>query len=185
MDDSLLIKACKKQDRDAQQELYEKYAKKMMAICLRYSNDRETASDLLHDGFIQVFTHIRSLEGTGSFEGWMRRIFVNLALANYRKEQKEGGTKVDLDQIESEPAENDEEDDYFALYKITREELIDLISALPTGYRTIFNLFVFEDKPHKEIAKMLGISEASSRSQYSRAKALLKKKIKAIVEKRK
>jgi len=88
MDDSQLIIACKKQDRNAQKVLYERYAPVMMAVCMRYSRDQEAARDLLHDGFIRAFTQIGSFSGKGSFEGWLRRIFVNLALENFRKEKQ-------------------------------------------------------------------------------------------------
>ncbi|HOV36953.1 MAG: sigma-70 family RNA polymerase sigma factor [Dysgonomonadaceae bacterium] len=183
MDDSQLIKACKRQDRKAQQMLYEKYAKKMMAICLRYSKDEETAYDLLHDGFIQVFSHIGSFEGKGSFEGWLKRIFVNVALMYLRKEQKRGEIRFDIEQMESEPIEEDDDDEGLLSNNISQQQLLALINALPLGYKTVFNLFVFEDKTHKEIANTLGISEASSRSQYSRARALLKKQINAVIKK--
>ena len=183
MDDSQLIKACKRQDRKAQQMLYEKYAKKMMVICLRYSKDEETAYDLLHDGFIQVFSHIGSFEGKGSFEGWLKRIFVNVALMYLRKEQKRGEIRFAIEQMESEPIEEDDDDEGLLSNNISQQQLLALINALPLGYKTVFNLFVFEDKTHKEIANTLGISEASSRSQYSRARALLKKQINAIIKK--
>jgi len=183
MDDTQLIRACKRQDRKAQQMLYEKYAKKMMAICLRYSKDEETAYDLLHDGFIQVFSHIGSFEGKGSFEGWLKRIFVNVALMYLRKEQKRGEIRFDIEQMESEPIEEDGDDEGLLSNNISQQQLLALINALPLGYKTVFNLFVFEDKTHKEIANTLGISEASSRSQYSRARALLKKQINAVIKK--
>ena len=88
MDDSQLISACKKQNRDAQRALYERFAPVMMSVCIRYCGDEDIARDLLHDGFIRVFTQIGSFTGKGSFEGWLRRIFVNLALENYRKEKR-------------------------------------------------------------------------------------------------
>ena len=179
MDDPQLILACKKQDRKAQKELYETYGPKMMGVCLRYTNDNDSARDLLHDGFIQVFTQIGSYKGEGSFEGWLRRIFVNLALNNYRQENKQ---KKLLENIRAEELEI-ADDDFFDATDITREELLNMIRELPPGYRTVLNLFVFEEMSHKEIGQALGINETASRSQYSRAKTLLQKKITAILGK--
>lgn len=180
MDDSQLISACKKQDRDAQRVIYEKYGPTMMGICMRYAHNRETAEDLLHDGFIRVFTHIGSFTGKGSFEGWLKRIFVNLAIENYRREKKEFNVVTDSEVLESDIAQ--EADNEYYIGDITQSELMNLIRELSPGYRTIFNLYVLEEMSHKEISKMLGISEAASRSQFSRAKALLKKKINAILQ---
>lgn len=181
MDDSQLIEACKKKDRDAQKKLYEMYAPKMMGVCLRYCHNNETAWDLLHDGFFRVFTCIGSYSGKGSFEGWLRRIFVNLAIENYRYERKKNQVMTDIEQIESGELDFLDDDSY-NIGDITHEELLEMIRQLPKSYRTIFNLFVFEDMSHKEIGKMLGINESTSRSQYSRARAILRKKINAILK---
>lgn len=182
MGDSQLIIACKKQDRNAQKALYERFAPIMMGVCMRYCGDEETARDLLHDGFIRVFTQIGSYSGKGSFEGWLRRIFVNLALENYRKEKKkyqflEEYSYFKTNEIDS-PA-----DDLLDIGDIPREEVLSIIKGLPPGYRTVFNLYVFEDMSHREIAEQLGINEAASRSQFFRAKSLLRKKIAAILKK--
>ena len=179
MENPQLISACKRQDRNAQKELYETYGPKMMGVCLRYTNNDDSARDLLHDGFIQIFTQIGSYKGEGSFEGWLRRIFVNLALNNYRQESKH---KKLLENIKAEEIEI-ADDDFFDVTEITREELLNMIRELPPGYRTVVNLFIFEEMSHKEIGEMLGINEAASRSQYSRAKALLHKKLSAILKK--
>lgn len=182
MDDSQLIIACKKQDRNAQKVLYERYAPSMMTVCLRYSREEETARDLLHDGFIRAFTQIGSFKGKGSFEGWLRRIFVNLALENYRKEKQmnrfleEYGLFHNEDQVEPD-------DDPLDIGDISREEVMAMIRDLPPGYRTVFNLFIFEEMSHREIAELLGINEAASRSQFFRAKSMLQKKISAILHK--
>ncbi|HHT29482.1 MULTISPECIES: RNA polymerase sigma factor [Petrimonas] len=183
MDDSQLIAACKKQNRSAQKALYELYAPKMMAVCMRYCKDNETARDLLHDGFLQVFTQIGSYAGKGSFEGWLRRIFVNLALENYRKEKKR------LDFLNDYGKENEDfldapEDDCLEVGDVPRQELLDIIRGMPEGYRTVFNMVVFEDMPHKEIAAMLGITENASRSQYFRAKTFLQNKVQSIMKKK-
>lgn len=184
MNDSQLIIACKKQNRDAQKELYEKYAPVMMAVCIRYCGDAEIARDLLHDGFIRVFTQIGSYSGKGSFEGWLRRIFVNLALENFRKEKKKHQFMEEYSYIQSNET-NNPTDDTLEFGDIPREEIFELIKSLPPGYRTVFNLYIFEDMSHLEIANELGISEVSSRSQFYRAKSLLKKKISAILSKNK
>jgi RNA polymerase sigma-70 factor (ECF subfamily) len=180
MEISQLIAACKKQNRNAQKELYEQFAPKMMGVCLRYSNSRENAEDLLHDGFIQVFTHISSYQGKGSFEGWLRRIFVNLALQNFREEKKSKLINSDVSDLNIEIVDhvNESIEDIMG---ISNSDILKMINELPQGYKIVFNLYVFEDMSHREIGQMLGITEASSRSQYSRAKSFLKKKIQTIL----
>lgn len=180
MDDSQLIIACKKQDSNAQKALYERYAPLMMAVCMRYCSDEETARDLLHDGFIRIFTQIGSYRGNGSFEGWLRRIFVNLALENYRKEKQKNRFLEEYSIMHANNTESSE-DDMLDIENIPREEVLEMIRELPPGYRTVFNLFIFEDKSHREIAQLLGINEAASRSQFFRAKSILQKKIAAIL----
>ena len=184
MNDSQLIIACKKQNRDAQKELYEKYAPVMMAVCIRYCGDVEIARDLLHDGFIRVFTQIGSYSGKGSFEGWLRRIFVNLALENFRKEKKKHQFMEEYNYIQSNESDNPTED-LLEIDDIPGEKVLEMIKSLPPGYRTVFNLYIFEDMSHREIAEELGISEAASRSQFFRAKKKKKKKITAILAKNK
>jgi len=180
MDDSQLIIACKKQDRNAQKVLYERYAPVMMSVCMRYCREEEAARDLLHDGFIRAFTHIGSFSGKGSFEGWLRRIFVNLALENFRKEKQKNRFLEEYSYISAH--ESDEEaDDLPDIENISHEEILQMIRELPPGYRTVFNLFIFEEMSHKEIAQLLGINEAASRSQFFRAKTILKNKITAIL----
>lgn len=183
MDDSQLIAACKKQNRSAQKALYELYAPKMMAVCLRYCQNDETARDLLHDGFLQVFTQIGSYSGKGSFEGWLRKIFVNLALENYRQEKKKFDFLSDYGKDETDFLDTPE-DDSLDIGDIPRQELLNIIHGMPEGYRTVFNLVIFEDVPHKEIASMLGITENASRSQYFRAKTLLQNKVQSILKKK-
>jgi len=180
MDDSQLIIACKKQDRNAQKVLYERYAPVMMAVCMRYSRDQEAARDLLHDGFIRAFTQIGSFSGKGSFEGWLRRIFVNLALENFRKEKQKNRFLEEYSYISAQESD-DYADDLLDIENIPREEVLEMIRDLPPGYRTVFNLFIFEEMSHKEIARLLGINEAASRSQFFRAKTILKNKITAIL----
>lgn len=180
MDDSQLVIACKEQDRNAQKVLYERYAPMMMAVCLRYSGDEETARDLLHDGFIRAFTQIGSFSGKGSFEGWLRRIFVNLALENYRKEKQKFRFMEEYSYLKGDDFE-DQPDNPLDIENITGEEVLNMIKNLPPGYRTVFNMYIFEEMSHKEIAEVLGINEAASRSQFFRAKNMLRKKISTIL----
>lgn len=170
-DEAQLINDCQRQVAAAQQQLYESYARKMMGVCMRYVNDYETARDLLHDGFIKVFTHIASFQGEGSFEGWLRRVFVTTALEYLRKndvlrESYDIATNYNL-QTEEETI----------IERISADELRAIIGTLPPGFRTVFNLYAVEGYSHKEIGKMLGITESTSRSQFARAKNILKQKI--------
>lgn len=171
MNEQQLIEGCRKGDRRAQRELYEALSRKMMGVCLRYVNDRETARDLLQDGFIKVFTSIDSYSGNGSFEGWMRKIFVNCALEYLRKSD-----------VLREAADLDHSAELItpgssAVSDMSAAELMKLIQELPAGFRTVFNLFAVEGYSHKEISDMLDITESTSRSQYTRAKQLLQHKI--------
>ncbi|MDR1200224.1 MAG: sigma-70 family RNA polymerase sigma factor [Tannerellaceae bacterium] len=171
MNEQQLIEGCRKGNRLAQKELYETYSRKMMGVCLRYTNDRETARDLLQDGFVKVYTSIDSYTGIGSFEGWMRKIFVNCALEYLRKSDvlREA---IDLDNT-TELANPDSS----VVSNMSANELLTLIGELPTGFRTVFNLFAIEGFSHKEIGELLDITESTSRSQYTRAKQLLQRKI--------
>lgn len=175
MENRELIKACKKQDTNAQRELYETYAPRMMGLCMMYCKNSDAAQDMLHDGFIKVFTQIKKYSGRGSFEGWMRRVFVNTILENFRKEKRKLQLISEMEVLEEEVMDENLErlfDD-----NITEQTLLEMIQELPDGYRTVFSLYIFEDMSHREIAKQLGIKEAASRSQYSRAKSSLKEKI--------
>ena len=181
MNESQIIAACKKNDRRAQKALYESFAPKMMAVCLRYSKDYETAKDLLHDGFIQVFQKIGSYKGEGSFEGWLRRVFVNLSLENYRQEQRKIAVYSDYSMNEAEMYDSPE-DEILDIGDIPRDTILKIIQEMPDGYRNVFNMVIFEDMPHKEIAEQLGITEGSSRSQFFRAKEFLQKKIEPLIK---
>ena len=162
---------CRKNNPISQRALYDKYARKMMAVCLRYGRDYDTAQDLMQEGFIKVFTAIDSYTGNGSFEGWIRRIFINTALEYLRRNDILRET-VDID--DSEPMQ---EIDYSTVEQMSADELMELVAELPTGFRTVFNLFVVEGYNHKEIGEMLGITESTSRSQLTRAKKWLQKRI--------
>ena len=140
----------------------------MFGVCLRYVCDRSTAEDLMQEGFITVFTKINTYRGDGSFEGWLRRIFVNTALGHLRKHN------VLSDAAELEDTQVSQTLEASAVERLSADELRHCIEQLPEGYRTVLNLFAIEGYSHREIASMLGISEGTSRSQYLRAKASLK-----------
>lgn len=182
MNESQVIAKCQKNDRRAQKALYESYAPKMMAVCMRYSKDYETARDLLHDGFIQVFQKIKSYKGEGYFEGWLRRVFINLSLENYRQEQRKITVYNDYIKDEAE-MHYSPEDEILDIGDIPRDEILKIIQEMPDGYRNVFNMVIFEDMPHKEIASSLGITEGASRSQFFRAKEFLQKKIEPLLKK--
>ena len=171
MDELQLIEGCRKGDRLAQKELYEKYSRRMMGVCLRYVGDREMARDLLQDGFVKVFLSIDSYSGLGSFEGWMRKIFVNCALEHLRKADVLRDAS-DLD-YSSEQIQSDDS----ILSDISAGELLEMVQKLPEGFRFVFNMFVIEGYSHKEIGEMLHITESSSRSQLTRARQMLRKMI--------
>lgn len=181
MEELQLIEGCKKQDRKAQQIVYERFGRVMYAICIRYSPDTEAAQDLLHDGFIKVFAHMVSYEGKGSFEGWMKRIFINLALETIRKEKVKKQYSEDIENLSDVEQVQDNSDDETS--QISESELMKMIQELPPGYRSVFNLYAIENYSHKEISETLGIAEGTSRSQYIRARLLLQEKVNAYLQK--
>jgi RNA polymerase sigma factor (sigma-70 family) len=165
-----LIRGCAKNDRTSQKKLFDTYAGKFMAIAKRYMKEDMLAEDVLMEGFYKIYSNIKSFKGDGSFEGWMRRIFVNTAIEHYRK-------KNQLYAISENQEENISNQELSALDALEADDIIRLISELPNGYRTVFNLFAVEGYSHKEIATMMNISEGTSKSQYARAKAWLQEKI--------
>jgi RNA polymerase sigma-70 factor (ECF subfamily) len=166
-----ILSLCKKGDRLAQKRLFDSLASKMLPLCKRYMGDDQSAQDVLQEGFITLFTKLDAYEGSGSFEGWARRIFVNTALMQLRKQ----GTLMEkgIDNFETVGTE-----DSRIAHNLDYEHLIKLIGDLPPGFRTVFNLYVIEGFSHKEIAQALGISENTSRSQLQRARMLLQKRLK-------
>ena len=145
---------------------------KMYAICLRYMGDKDLAEDILQDGFVTLFSKLDSYSGVGSFEGWARRVFVNTALMSLRKKDAMKNTE------DVSVARNIASDDPTVIQKISYMDLLKLITELPTGFRTVFNMYVIEGYSHKEIAESLGIAETTSRSQLQRARMLLQSRIK-------
>ena len=170
MTEEQLIKGCVQNDVACQRLLFERYAGKLMTICLRYSCDKPEAEDMLQDAFIKIFSHIRQYKSEGSFEGWMKRIVVNCALKTIQKK------KTRFIEISNHDAAAPQSDS-FVLSSLTEDELIKMISSLPDGYRIVFNLYVMEGYSHDEIAEMLGIQAATSRSQLVKARKLLQKQI--------
>jgi len=169
MTDEQIVKGCIDKNAIAQKNLYEKFSRKMMGVCLRYCDSTEEAEDVVQNGFISIFENIESFKGTGSLEGWIRKIMVNTALTNIRKNKKLK-QNIELDSVEFMLPSNTHTNDSFAT-----KDLLKIIQSLPVGFKTVFNLYAIEGYSHKEIGEMLNISEGTSKSQYSRAKAHLQK----------
>lgn len=176
--DSDLIEGCLEGDRKMQHELYKRFAPKMYGVCLRYASNAEEAEDILQEGFIKVFRKVGSFRREGSFEGWIRRIFVNTAIEQFRK-------KVYLQPI-TDVEEDTLEGKYISvLDRLSEKDIIKLVQQLSPGYRTVFNMYVVEGYTHRQIAELLGISEGTSKSQLSRAKQILQDLVKKHLEKSK
>lgn len=169
-----LISGCVRGDRNAQRLLYERYASVMYPVCLRYLG-REDAKDVLQEAFLTVFDKIDTYKGEGSFEGWMRKIFVNASLMHLRKSDVLRRT----DDIDETP-EAAGAVEHGVLEQIGTREILDVIAGLPAGLRSVFNLFAIEGYTHAEVGELLGITEQSSRSQLSRARSLLQLRIKEL-----
>lgn len=191
-----IINECKRFNKVAQQMLYEKYAPTMCGICLRYVNDREVVKDIVQEGFMKVFSCIKQYKGDGSFEGWMKRIFVNTAISYLRKTK--GKQFLSIDDIDEtvlaekdEPASEDIEglpkpiagqNDFQIVTSanFTESELLKVLENLPDKYRIVFNLFCIEDFKHEEIAGMIGIDIATSRTRLMRARIMVQKELYAL-----
>ena len=172
--DLKLIQSCREGDRAAQKVLYERLAPRMFPVCIRYIGDRELAQDVLQEGFITLFTHLDAYKGDGSFEGWARKIFITTALMELRRKDALKMSE-ELDVVRGMKT-----DTVSQLQKIGYKDLMNLIATLPAGFRTVFNLYAVEGFTHKDIGEMLGISETTSRTQLSRARAWLQNKITEI-----
>jgi RNA polymerase sigma-70 factor (ECF subfamily) len=173
-----LIAGCIGGHRKMQYELYQRFAPKMYGVCLRYAANAEEAEDLLQEGFIKVFRKLESFRSEGSFEGWIRRIFVNTAIEQFRR-------KNYLQPL-TEREEATVEGKYLSvLDNLAERDIIGLVQQLSPGYRTVFNMYVVEGYTHKEVADALGISEGTSKSQLSRAKLILQDLVQRHLEKRK
>jgi len=179
-----LIKKAVNRDAGAIEALYDNYAPGLLTVCFRYCGNRNDAEDVLHDGFIKIIQHIHTfkIRSDGTIEAWMRRIMVNTALNFLRKRLKEKYF-VDIDPIldKIDPYQEEIADPEEIYLQVDRERIMQIICDLPAGYRTVFNLYVFEQYGHKEIAELLGCSENTSKSQLSKARALLRKKMNQLV----
>lgn len=180
-DEKELTDRCKRGESSAFKQVYETYAGSMLAVCVRYAGNRMDAEDILHNAFLKIFRSFDKFTfyGKGSLKAWLMRVTINEAVEFLRGRQVEQATTVDIDDMKGDIEESDEEDvpEANALYNIPKEKLMEFIDSLPQGYRTVFNLYVFEEKSHKEIGRMLGITERTSSSQLARAKRLLRTKI--------
>lgn len=165
-----LISKCHKNDAQAQAQIYKLFASKLFSLCLKYSRNYVEAEDTLHDAFLTIFNKIGQYQSKGSFEGWMKRIAINTALQKYRT----AGVYdlVGEDQIEDVQVDIEDDD-------IKVDFLLKIIQELPDRYRLVFNLYALDDYSHKEISKLLNISEGTSKSNLSRARVILKEKIEA------
>ena len=168
MDDATLINDCVKGNAKAQKMLFDKFAPKMMTVCLRYSSDSMDAEDILQDGFVKVFNKIVDFKMDGSLEGWIRRIMVNTALDAIRKNKKYA-MDANIDEVGYKISNSESASD-----NMEAEDLMKLVNSMPEGYKLVFNLFAIEGYSHKEISELMNISENTSKSQYSRARSYLR-----------
>lgn len=164
----LLIKGCLAQDPKSQKALFDTFAPTMYAICYRYAKNSDQAKDLLQEGFIKVYTKLSEFKFEGSFEGWLKRIFINNSLEYIRKELRQ----PDMVNVEDS---HELASDTFQFHAIDSKKIMAQIQKLPTGYRTVINLFIIEGYSHKEIAEMLGISESTSKTQLHKGRHMLQK----------
>ena len=171
MDDTSLVIECVKGDSRAQRMLFERFSKKMLGVCMRYAKSTEQAEDVLQDGFIKVFSKLNDFKHDGSLEGWIRRIMVNTSLDQIRKENKLLGN-ISLDNVDYKLQDN-----AFVLENLAAKDLMKMVQSMPVGYKVVFNMFSIEGYSHKEISEHLGISENTSKSQYSRARAYLRERL--------
>jgi RNA polymerase sigma-70 factor (ECF subfamily) len=179
MTEQALISGCLQNDPAAQRELYNRYSPKMLSVCYRFAQSREDAEDMLQEGFIKVFTQMHTFQNKGAFEGWIRRIIVHTCI-NFLKKHKKFNESVDLAYAESVYVKEETVPSI-----MQARQIIECIRLLPMGYRTVLNLYALEGYSHKEIGEMLDIEESTSRSQYTRSKAMLESILirKKIIEK--
>lgn len=166
-----IIEGCRQGDRKAQRQLYEQYKGIAYGVCLRYADDSHDAQDLLQEGFIRVFRDINQFQGAGSFDGWVRRVFVNVALQHLKKKRSfpvAAMLEEELNELQDDTRWSVFDNDDLSA------GLIRLMQQLPTGFRTVLNLYVLEGYSHAEIADQLSISVGASKSQLSRAKTMLR-----------
>ncbi|MFZ4474840.1 MAG: RNA polymerase sigma factor [Saprospiraceae bacterium] len=173
MNETELIRGCMRGSAQCQRQLYERFAGKMYAVCLRYARTPSDAADILQEGFIKVFTKMSQYQFQGSFEGWIRRIMVNTALRTYQRQrfdQESSGYET----LPESPVEAD------AIASLSEAELLNLINKLPDGYRIVFNMVAIEGFSHAEVAETLGIQESTSRSQLTKARRWLTEQLEVL-----
>jgi RNA polymerase sigma factor (sigma-70 family) len=175
MSDQQIIEGCARHDRKSQQLLYDQYSRFLLGVCMRYATDKAEAEDILQDSFLKIFFNIKDYSGTGSFMGWLRKVAVNTAITHYHKNLKYRYHVEIEEYVSVETGVTSFEEDFF-----TSEELYRVLNELPTGYRMVFNLYAVEGYKHKEIAEILGIDTNTSKSQYSRAKAVIRDKLEKL-----
>ena len=174
----VLIEGCLNNDRRSQEELFKLYYGKMLGVCMRYSNDRDSAEEVLQEGFIKIFEKLERFDYKGSFEGWIRRIMANTAIDHIRKSKKDpilSDNDEDFKLGSENPVVAKEELEFVG---IKAEIALDAVRNLSPAYRAVFNLYVMEEYTHKEIAEILNISEGTSKSNLSKAKLNLQKILK-------
>lgn len=174
MDDLTLVNECAKGNSKAQRALFDKFAPKMLAVCHRYLRNNQEAEDVLQDGFVKVFQKIVDFKMEGSLEGWIRRIVVNTALDTIRKNKKLLDD-IQIEEVQYKVSFTDHQFDGMDL-----AQLMKIIDSMPDGYRIVFNMFAIEGYSHKEIADTLGVTENTSKSQYSRARAFLRTQLELL-----
>ena len=167
MTEEAILKGCLQNDPTAQRELYNRYSPKMLSVCYRFAHNREDAEDMLQEGFIKIFSQMHTFGNRGSFEGWIRRIVVHTCI-NVLKKNKRFNESVDI--IHATAVQVREES---VPSIVQAKQIVECIRMLPIGYRTVLNLYAIEGYSHREIGTMLDIEESTSRSQYTRAKAML------------
>ena len=174
-EDEEILKGCKNDDRKAQEQLYKKYAPVLLGVLCRYSRNRQEAEDLLQEGFVKVFRNIEQFRHEGSLLGWMRKIMINTAIRYYQSTIEESKNIRLKDDMERKIADLDEH-----AFSYSAEEVTKVLQLLPEGFRIVFNMYAIEGYRHKDIAKKLGISVNTSKSQYSRARKFLKAVLKKM-----
>jgi RNA polymerase sigma-70 factor (ECF subfamily) len=166
--ESDLIKGCIEGNPEMQKLLYDQFSSKMYGVCLRYAENTEDASDVMQESFIKVYKSLPKFRGEGSFEGWIRRIFINTSIEHFRRKVK----LYNVTEVQENTIEDTELD---ALDSLETKDILKIVNELSPGYKQVFNMHVIEGYSHKEIADVLGITEGTSKSQLARAKGVLKK----------
>lgn len=178
MSEEEMLVGCKANQEQAQKCLFDKYSRIMTGVCMRYADSYEEAQDIVQDGFIKIFKKIEMFTGKGSLEGWIRRIMVNTALDHLRS-IKNFRFNMSVEDVQSSLKIEQK-----VVGELQAEDLLKLVQALPKGYRTVFNMYAIEGYSHKEIGEALNVSENTSKSQYSRARSILQKKLEELNYKR-